>query len=201
MDNERGKVKIMRKQIEKLTFEEAKAVLENNDTLDRQVFDYMMNDANFWLEDILSGCDEDYCIDSCGYSYFRIKDRDSFREWVESNKEVVFMTGTEEEKVQKYFAKIDEWYTEADYDKQDELEEEVENMEEDIEDIICKSLKRFYEGAFKIDERTDYFLSMMDIFIEDIDNTFIDEEYNVKQFVPKHIIPQRVVQAKTIELF
>lgn len=192
----------MRKNIKDITFEDAKKVMENNPALEQKVFEYMMEDQDLWLNDILKGCHEGYCIDPCGYSYFRVRHTANFIGWLEDVvKDYCLFKDSDMETINRYMEKYDEWYEEDDSDKAYDLEDEVEELEKEVEEIVCNELKGFYEVCYDETERAVYFLDMMDIFIDDMDNTFITDDYKVKQFIPKRIIPQRVIPAETVTLF
>ena len=192
----------MRTKINKINFETAEKVLENNKGLDQRVFDYMMEDQNSWLDEILKGCHEDYCIDPCGYSYFKVMHTARFIGWLEDVvKDYCLFKDSDMETINKYMSKYDEWFEEDDSDKAYDLEDDIEELEKVVEEIVCNELKGFYEVCYDKTERAVYFLDMMDIFIDDMDNTFITDDYKVKQFIPKRIIPQRVIPAETVTLF
>lgn len=199
---ERIKVKTMRKNIKDITFEDAKKVMENNPALEQKVFEYMMEDQDLWLDDILRDCHEDYEIYAHGYSYFRVKHTDNFLGWLEDViKDYCLFKDSDMETINEYISKYEQWYEEDDGDKADEIYDEIEKIERVVEDIICKTLTAFYDVCYDEDNRALYFLDMMDVFIEDTDNTFYTEDYKVKQFIPKRIIPARVIQAETVALF
>ena len=199
----------MRKKMSEITTQEAVELLWKNNDLDMKVHRYATEDAELYLDDILSGCRENYELDGTGYrrSYFEIKDAGTFWWWIKDVQQDFCLLSDEDfEAVEEYidahyaYEEIDVY--DVDDDEIDKAEQKVEELQEKAEDIICRRLLDVYMAYDDIESRAMWFVDMMDVFFDDdMDGVFYDDEYNVKRFVPKQIVPARVIPAHTEVLF
>lgn len=187
------------KKINELTYEDYKALIENNNDLKNALIDRWIEHAEWDISEYLYDCKGvDYCIDNYGYSYFRITDWQKFSWWYEDVKKMYcFLTDEDDEIIQKYlhYAEIYENLLYIDCKEKDfnKVEELTEKYQEQAGNLICKSLLRQY--AYEDDwllEEFDFWLESK--CIDDEDNIYMTDDYKIFEHVPEYVVKAHEAQ-------
>jgi hypothetical protein len=166
-----------------LTIDELKRVYLENNKLNELVFDSMMDDANFWVNEYLNCFEHGALLCEIGYpgNWLTVRDNEKFVggcKTVQRNFEL-FNRETFEKVLYcgKLFAR---WWIVQDEKNARRIDERIEELCEEIGDALLHRLVDEYEAVYNEGFQIDYFLN---VWLDNIDadNYYIDKNYILYQ--------------------
>ena len=177
------------KKLSELTNEELKKVYKNNQKIQDDIFDTMVDDANFWVGEYLNNFERgalNYSLSASGYGDFlTVKNIDLFVEGLGISEAMFTWLPDCAEKIERLSELVDR-YNEVAYtlsiDNDNRLQDRINELTDGLRIELFNAVRREYDACCDAEKLINYFI---DFYVNECmdDTYYINDNYILYQHI------------------
>lgn len=181
----------MKKMLESLTADEIRELINENARFKDAVRDRAWGIATMWIEEFLFNYKWGFSISVSRSDYIEVPtdpaQMDDFENWLNEVQGDMLFSCEDELEIHKYIG-----YIRSLENNGDELWSKVKSASYDIEHIILKQMHKEYMTHLDMDGLMDEADAVIEDYIYEHGDVYVDEDYNICVDVPEKVIPAHV---------